>query len=86
MKTTEEKDPQVGHDEIARLARRIWEQQGQKSGHDLEYWLQAERQLRSAKHGKSEQPDRQTTVRSAPSPRSFNPIRLPDSRPEPARS
>ncbi len=42
MKTTME---HPRHDEIAHLARQIWEWEGRQSGHDLEYWLRAERQL-----------------------------------------
>jgi hypothetical protein len=37
------------HDEIAAVARSIWEQEGRLEGHDLEYWLAAEAQLRQSR-------------------------------------
>ena len=33
-------------DEIAARAREIWEQQGRPAGRDVEFWLQAEAELR----------------------------------------
>jgi len=33
------------HDRIASLAYQLWEIGGRKPGRDLEYWLQAEKQL-----------------------------------------
>jgi hypothetical protein len=47
MNTTTQPHPGLSHDEIARLARRIWQQEGCQSGRDEEYWLQAEQQLRA---------------------------------------
>ena len=32
-------------EEIAKCAFCIWEQEGKPDGHELEYWLQAEKQL-----------------------------------------
>lgn len=40
----------TGHEEIARLAYEIFERRGADHGRDLEDWLQAERELREAKH------------------------------------
>ena len=34
------------HDEIAQRARELYEESGYQSGRDLEFWLEAERQLR----------------------------------------
>jgi len=39
---------QQDHDEIACLAYRLWEQRGRPQGCDLEFWLEAERQMRSS--------------------------------------
>jgi hypothetical protein len=36
------------HDQIAPRARQLWENAGRPEGRDLEYWLEAERQLRAA--------------------------------------
>jgi hypothetical protein len=35
----------VSHEEIARRAHEIWEQEGCPEGREQEHWLQAERQL-----------------------------------------
>jgi len=37
------------HEKIAALARQLWEQDGRQTGRDIEYWLNAEQQLLSAK-------------------------------------
>lgn len=36
------------HEEIAELARQLWERAGQPIGRDLEFWLRAETQLAPA--------------------------------------
>jgi hypothetical protein len=36
------------HDEIARRAEDIWNRSGRPSGRDVEFWLQAERELLGA--------------------------------------
>jgi hypothetical protein len=41
---------QVSHDEIARLAQSIWEEEGRPEGRSIEHWLRAENQLRNAKN------------------------------------
>jgi hypothetical protein len=46
--TTTENSLQVGHEEIARLSKEIWEREGRQTGRDVEYWLRAEGELRSA--------------------------------------
>lgn len=76
MKTTIE---QPRHDQIAHLARQIWEWEGRKSGHDLEYWLRAERQLLTRRDDEA-----RVSAGSAGGPTSSargssRPIRLPES-------
>src|ERR1035437_3025342 len=39
--------------EVARRAYQLWEAGGQPSGRDLEFWLQAEAELHSARQGSS---------------------------------
>ena len=36
------------NDRIAGLAYQLWEKGGHLAGHDLEYWLQAEKRIRAA--------------------------------------
>ena len=36
----------VSHEEIARLAHKLWAERGRQHGHDAEDWLRAEQQLR----------------------------------------
>lgn len=36
------------HEEIARMAAHLWEEEGRLAGRDLEYWLRAEQQLLAA--------------------------------------
>jgi hypothetical protein len=33
------------HEQVSLLAYQLWKKGGSQNGHDLEYWLQAERQL-----------------------------------------
>lgn len=44
---------ELAHDEIARLAYSLWEQQGRPHGQEVGIWLQAEVQLRQpqSQHG-----------------------------------
>jgi len=39
------------HEEIAKLAYELWSKAGQEQGHDLEFWLEAEKQFQSSVHG-----------------------------------
>lgn len=49
MNTTEQPTPsKTSHEQIAALAYQLWEQGGRVSGHDQEYWFQAEKQLKVA--------------------------------------
>lgn len=57
MKTTIENNVQVRHEDIAELAKQIWDSEGRLAGRDLEYWLRAERRLVS---GRSRTADRPT--------------------------
>ena len=50
----------VGRDEVAQRAYQLWEAAGRPIGRDLEYWLQAESELRASKDR------RLTTVSAAP--------------------
>lgn len=45
-KNTTDEMPLVPHDEIALRARELYEKSGCQSGRDVEFWLEAERQLR----------------------------------------
>ena len=38
------------HQEIAARARAIWQARGHQAGKDLDYWLEAEAQLRSSRN------------------------------------
>jgi hypothetical protein len=37
--------PALSHEEIERRAYRIFRERGAQSGHDMEHWLQAEKEL-----------------------------------------
>jgi len=50
----------VSRDEVAQRAYQLWEAAGRPVGRDLEYWLQAESELRASKDR------RLTTVSAAP--------------------
>lgn len=41
----------TNHEEIARRARELWEQDGCQPGNDVKHWLEAEHQLRSVSPG-----------------------------------
>ena len=41
---------EIKHDEIACLARLNWQQDGCPQGRDLDYWLEAESQLKATWH------------------------------------
>src|ERR1035438_2182890 len=48
MNSTSEQEPVLNQDNIAHLARQIWQSEGGQPGRDLEYWLKAERQIQAA--------------------------------------
>ena len=48
MNATSEQKPALNHEDIANLARQIWQSEGGQPGRDLEYWLKAERQILAA--------------------------------------
>ena len=61
MKTTETtaanttyRYEEPNHDEIALAAFLAWEKDGQQAGREMDYWLQAESQLREARQKKAE--------------------------------
>ena len=37
-------------EQIAKRANELWQQRGREDGHDLEDWLQAEREINEAQH------------------------------------
>ncbi|ATC65228.1 hypothetical protein CMV30_15405 [Nibricoccus aquaticus] len=39
---------EVEHEEIARRAHELWEQDGRQDGRDQEHWIEAEKQLRGS--------------------------------------
>ena len=45
MERSTKQQQTVSHDEIAMVARKIWQEEGCQKGRDLEYWLKAERQI-----------------------------------------
>jgi hypothetical protein len=66
-------------DEISHLARQIWEWEGRQSGHDLDYWLRAERQLLTRKNEQT-RASTDSAVGARGSTRVLDrPIRLPES-------
>ena len=79
MRTTSENETPAARDDIARLAQQIWEREGRQAGRDLEYWLQAERELLGRRNLTSPTRPRPGTVVTGPSQRARKPIRLPDS-------
>jgi hypothetical protein len=44
---TEQKQP-LNHDDVAKVARELWQKEGCQNGRDLEYWLKAEQALLAA--------------------------------------
>lgn len=53
MNAINEPSPALNHDDIANLARQIWQSEGGQPGRDQEYWLKAERQILAASQQKS---------------------------------
>ena len=49
MTTAIEEPKTANRDEIANLARQIWEREGCQQGRDQEYWFRAEQQLLAAR-------------------------------------
>jgi hypothetical protein len=53
MQTTMEQQQMLNHDEIAKAAWLIWQQEGCQHGRAQEHWVKAEQQLLAAKNGPS---------------------------------
>jgi hypothetical protein len=53
MQTTMEQQQTLNHDEIAKAAWLIWQQEGCQHGRAQEHWVRAEQQLLAAKNGQS---------------------------------
>ena len=79
MRTINESETPATRDEVARLARQIWEREGRQAGRDLEYWLQAEREVLDRRKPASPARPSPATAVAAPSRGAKKPIRLPDS-------
>jgi len=68
----------IAQNEIAARAYQIWESHGRPAGRELEHWLQAEKELRSAKGGPSSdrpEPGRRSEQPSRSAPPSRTPSR-----------
>src|SRR5574337_1183661 len=65
MRTISEESVPATHDAIARLAKQIWEHEGRQTGRDLEYWLEAERQLHASRNRPRRLPDDRAGVTTA---------------------
>jgi len=50
MKTAKTFSDSPRHEDIVHRARAIWEERGHPEGHDVEIWLEAERQLGNELH------------------------------------
>ncbi|MGA0598976.1 DUF2934 domain-containing protein [Enterovirga sp. CN4-39] len=62
---------QVTKEQIRTRALELWEQNGRPLGKDLEFWLQAERELKAAAATGDSSPDADSEMRSgAPDPSS----------------
>jgi hypothetical protein len=61
MKTSPRTEVQPNHDQIAAIAHSLWEREGRQPGHDLDYWLKAEKQFQGGK--------RQTLQSTSPAPK-----------------
>ena len=79
MRTESENEMPANRDDIARLAQQIWEREGRQAGRDLEYWLQAERELLGRRNLTIHTRPRPRTAVTVPSQGARKPIRLPDS-------
>jgi hypothetical protein len=61
MQKATEQQQRLSHDDIAKVAWSIWEQEGCPPGRDQEHWLKAEQQLLAAKSEQSAKPLISTT-------------------------
>jgi hypothetical protein len=53
----------LNHDEIAKLACQLWQAEGRQSGRDNEYWLKAEKALRTSNQESSDEQNQATMKR-----------------------
>ena len=70
MKAITEINSHLNQQEIANLAKQIWEREGRQAGRDLDYWLRAERQVLLNRNPGNDLPRK---------PLATGAIRLPDS-------
>ncbi|HEY3864161.1 MAG TPA: DUF2934 domain-containing protein [Verrucomicrobiae bacterium] len=66
MNTNSRNDFQPTQDEIASSAYDLWESGGRPSGRDMEYWLQAEAKLKTARQQKQPAQSPQSAASSQP--------------------
>ena len=70
-KQLEQTDPKPTHEDIARRAYALFEENGREPGHEMEHWLAAESQLMAARKAKTEPRSSNGSARSA-SRQAFN--------------
>ena len=68
MNATNNNQRQVEHERIAQLAQQIWEREGRQAGHDVEYWLRAERELVGERNHSSKPMPNPAPAKSSPTP------------------
>lgn len=67
-------NPRPTHDEIAALARAIYQEKGCQPGHDLDNWLEAEKRLiRASQNVSTQVPARAASPNPNPQPAKPNP-------------
>lgn len=79
MKATTQNNSNHDHQEIADLAKQIWEREGRQANRDLEYWLRAEQQMLSSRNPANNVPGKPSTTGTTQVQRPSKTIRLPDS-------
>lgn len=79
MKATTQNNSNHDHEEIADLAKQIWEREGRQANRDLEYWLRAEEQMLSSRNRANSLPGKPSTTGTTQVQRTSKTIKLPDS-------
>jgi hypothetical protein len=72
--------PEPNQAQIGALAYQKWEEAGRPQGRDLDFWLQAESQLRALAQKVTAAPAKETAkvvAMVSPAPRTQRPLRLP---------
>ena len=68
MQTSKQTSLALNPEQIARTAYSLWEQAGCPAAQDLDFWLQAERQLRQSLKTQSAEPKAAATQLASPAP------------------